>query len=205
MNRLFAPLKIRTRIAVLFTAACSFLISVSALATYFAYAQALRIETEELLFSQFLGLTSTLSDTKYDQYGVRISSTAVQHVKAASSIGVMTVLRDTEGLAVTSPEQFDDDDVVRGRSGYFYADVAESPYIFYGGRFGRLELAVGVREDSRLLNKLALRANILAFIVATSTLFAFFVSYLVTSKVLSPVKRLAELVERADPEKDSKS
>lgn len=204
MNRLFAPLKMRTRIAVLFTAACSFLISVSALATYFAYAQALRIETEELLFSQFLGLTSTLSDTKYDQYGVRISSTAVQHVKAAASIGVMTVLRDTEGLAVTAPEQLDDD-VVRGRSGYFYANVSDAPYIFYGGRFGRMELAVGVREDSHLLNKLALRANILAFIVATSTLFAFFVSYLITSKVLSPVKRLAELVEKADPEKDSKS
>ena len=204
MNRLFAPLKMRTRIAVLFTAACSFLISVSALATYFAYAQALRIETEELLFSQFLGLTSTLSDTKYDQYGARISSTAVQHVKAAASIGVMTVLRDTEGLAVTAPEQIDDD-VVRGRSGYFYANVSDAPYIFYGGRFGRMELAVGVREDSHLLNKLALRANILAFIVATSTLFAFFVSYLITSKVLSPVKRLAELVEKADPEKDSKS
>ncbi len=56
-----------------------------------------------------------------------------------------------------------------------------------------------------MLNKLALRANILAFIVATSTLFAFFVSYLVTSKVLSPVKRLAELVEKADPEKESRS
>ncbi|MFB0965795.1 MAG: HAMP domain-containing sensor histidine kinase [Patescibacteria group bacterium] len=56
-----------------------------------------------------------------------------------------------------------------------------------------------------MLNKLALRANILAFIVATSTLFAFFVSYLVTSKVLSPVKRLAELVEKADPERESKS
>lgn len=204
MNRLFAPLKIRTRIAVLFTAACSFLISVSALATYFAYAQALRIETEELLFSQFLGLTATLSDTKYDQYGVRISNSAIQHVKAASSIGVMTVLRDTEGLPVTAPEQLDDG-IVRGRSGYFYAEVSSDPYVFYGGRFGRLELAVGVREDSHLLNKLALRANILAFIVATSTLFAFFVSYLVTSKVLSPVERLAELVEKADPEKDAKS
>lgn len=115
MNRLFAPLKIRTRIAVLFTAACSFLISVSALATYFAYAQALRIETEELLFSQFLSLTATLSDTKYDPYGVKISSSAVQHIKAASSVGIMTVLRDTEGLAITAPEQTDDD-VVQGRS-----------------------------------------------------------------------------------------
>ncbi len=56
MHRLFEPLKIRTRIAVLFTAACSFLISLTALATYFAYAQALRIETEELLFTQFLTL-----------------------------------------------------------------------------------------------------------------------------------------------------
>lgn len=54
LRRLFAPLKMRTRIAVLFTAACSLLISITALATYFAYAQALRIETEELLFSQFL-------------------------------------------------------------------------------------------------------------------------------------------------------
>lgn len=204
MNRLFAPLKIRTRIAVLFTAACSFLISVSALATYFAYAQALRIETEELLFSQFLSLTSTLSDTKYDPYGVKISSSAIQHIKAASSVGIMTVLRDTEGLAITAPEQ-SDDDVVQGRSGFFYGDVTGVPFIFYGGRFDRLELAVGVREDSYMLNKLALRANILAFIVATSTLFAFFVSYLVTSKVLSPVKRLAELVEKADPEKESKS
>lgn len=204
MNRLFAPLKIRTRIAVLFTAACSFLISVSALATYFAYAQALRIETEELLFSQFLGLTSTLSDTKFDDAGVRISSAAAQHVKAASSVGVLTVLRDTEGLSVPVADQ-PGSEVVRGRSGFFYADVLGSPYIFYGGRFGRLELAVGVREDSHLLNKLALRANILAFIVATSTLFAFFVSYLVTSKVLSPVKKLAELVEKADPEKESKS
>lgn len=188
----------------IFTAACSFLISASALATYFAYAQALRIETEELLFSQFLGLTSTLSDTKYDQFGVRVSSSTLQHIKAASSIGVMTILRDTEGLSVSAPEHIGND-FVRGRSGYFYADVSSDPYIFYGGRFGRMELAVGVREDSHLLNKLALRANILAFIVATSTLFAFFVSYLITSKVLSPVKRLAELVEKADPEKDLKS
>lgn len=56
MRRIFEPLKIRTRIAVLFTAACSLLISVTALATYFAYAEALRIETEELLFVQFLTL-----------------------------------------------------------------------------------------------------------------------------------------------------
>ena len=131
MNRLFAPLKIRTRIAVLFTAACSFLISVSALATYFAYAQALRMETEELLFSQFLSLTSTLSDTKYDAYGVKISSSAVQHIKAASSVGIMTILRDTEGLAITAPEQ-SDDDVVRGRSGFFYGSVSNDPFIFYG-------------------------------------------------------------------------
>ena len=134
MNRLFAPLKIRTRIAVLFTAACSFLISVSALATYFAYAQALRIETEELLFSQFLSLTATLSDTKYDVYGVKISTSAVQHIKAASSVGIVTVLRDTEGLAITAPEQTDDD-VVQGRSGFFYGAITNDSYIFYGGRF----------------------------------------------------------------------
>ena len=74
--------------------------------------------------------------------------------------------------------------------------------MFYGGRVDRLEMAVGIREDSYLLNKLSLRANILAFIVAVSTLFALLVSYLVTAKVLSPVRRLAELVESSDPEKD---
>ena len=133
MNRLFAPLKIRTRIAVLFTAACSFLISASALATYFAYAQALRIETEELLFSQFLALTSNLTDAKYDAYGVKIGPSAVQHIKAASSVGIMTVLRDTEGLAITAPEQYDDD-IVQGRSGFFYGKIANDSFIFYGGR-----------------------------------------------------------------------
>lgn len=201
LRRLLAPVRIRTRIAVLFTAACSFLISVTALATYFSYAQALRIETEDLLFSQFLSLTSVLENAKYDAYGVKLSSQAVQHVQAASSIGIMTVLRDTQGLAVSAPEQLDQD-VVQGRSGYFFATVDNQPFIFYGGRFGRLEAAVGVREDSYLLNKLALRANILAFIVATSTLFALFVSYLVTARVLSPVRRLAEMVEKADPEKE---
>jgi hypothetical protein len=97
MIQLFAPLKIRTRVAVLFTAMCSLLISISALATYFSYAQALRMETEELLFSQFFSLSATFDDATYDAFGgVRLGTRAIQHIQAASSIGIVTVLKDTE-------------------------------------------------------------------------------------------------------------
>ncbi len=202
MNRLFEPLKIRTRIAVLFTVACSFLISLTALGTYFAYAQALRMETEELLFTQFLTLAPVLEDAIHTPYGVRLGNSALSHVQAAASVGVLTILRHADGIDVGLPSRLKDD-VAKGRVGFFYETLDGEPYIFYAGHSGEFDVAVGVKEDAYLLNKLAFRANILAFIVAASSLVALFVSYLVTAKILSPVELLAELVEKTDPEKRS--
>lgn len=119
-------------------------------------------------------------------------------------MGVLTVLRHSEGIDVALPAQLEED-VIRGRIGFFYETVDGISYIFYAGRFGEFDVAVGLKEDSYLLNKLAFRANILAFIVAASSLVALFVSYLVTAKILSPVQLLAELVEKTDPEKRADS
>ncbi len=119
-------------------------------------------------------------------------------------MGVLTVLRHSEGIDVALPAQLEED-VIRGRIGFFYETVDGISYVFYAGRLGEFDVAVGLKEDSYLLNKLAFRANILAFIVAASSLVALFVSYLVTAKILSPVQLLAELVEKTDPEKRTDS
>ena len=141
-----------------------------------------------------------MDEIAFDSYGgIRLSNPAIQHILAAESVGVISIVRDTGGFQVRVPPQLNED-VMKGKIGYFYANISDEPFIFYGGRSGRLEVAVGVPESSYLLNKLAFRANILAFIVAASSLFAFFVSYLVTAKILSPVRRLGELVEKSDPE-----
>lgn len=201
---LFAPLKIRLRIAILFTIAASFIVSVSMLGAYFVLAGILRTETEENLFSQFLSLSTFLDDTRYSSGGeVRLSQAAAQHVRDMSFFGVVTVVRDSLGGKVVIPEQLYDD-LVPGNPGYFTATLNGQDFIFYNGRVGRLDISVGMREDLHFTERLKLRSTALGVIVSVSSLLALFVSYLITSRVLAPVSRLAEFVELADPEDSDK-
>lgn len=197
---LTAPMKIRFRIAILFTVAASFIVSVAMLGAYFALSGILRNEVEENLFSQFLSLSTLLDDTQYLPGGeVRLSPRAVQRVRDMAFFGVVTVVRDSLGGKITVPEQLYDGEIF-GPPGYFPATVNGQEFIFYNGRAGRLDISVGLREDLHFSDRLQLRSTALGIIVSVSSLLALFVSYLVTSRVLSPVSRLAEFVEIANPE-----